>query len=527
MATITAFKDVLDIQEYRPLGSAPSLSIAGSSLAWDERNTEMRHPEIFEITSAAIFNKYSIKNDSWYPLATPALTGTFTIGATGIMAPSQGPQGTLTTGNTTTSVVLSTTLPAAVGANQLANRGDGRGFVIRIKGNSAGGSGKTEEAIITSNTAGTTPTITLNAPLSFTPATGDGYEILSGRVYLLSSGIMAAGCWKYYDIATNSYSGNLAITNLPATISTGSDMVALDEGYVINTSIPGQGYVYGTSTSNNGAFFCLLATGSAPTTITGQATAGDAAVAANQYRNFQIRIVQDTATPTSVGQRRNITSHTAGPSAVYTVPTWTVTPSTTAQFVIEQNTDKILLWTTASANTYTYSVSGNTWDTTTYGVRGGIVGAGVMAWLAWGITPDLQSQTNPGMIYSFRGGALNTMDVLDITGGTNGAWTNGITYGNQSQTFSSGSSAAYIGSTQQGRYAYLQSGVTQNLLRFDCTNRVLEPYSQLRYVEGAAVEGKHLATTTYVDATVSTQKLGFIFKKRQTGAEWFENVITR
>ena len=44
---------------------------------------------------------------------------------------------------------------------------------------------------------------------------------------MLSAGTLAAGVWKYYDIATNSYSGNLATTNLPATINSDSNAVAL------------------------------------------------------------------------------------------------------------------------------------------------------------------------------------------------------------------------------------------------------------------------------------------------------------
>jgi hypothetical protein len=524
MSTLTAFKDMLDIPEWRPLGVTPNTSAAGHSLAWDERPNELRHPELFQLGSTAILNKYNIKNDAWYALATPALTGTFGVGAGAVFAPSQGPAGTIAAGATTTSVVISTVLPATVGANQLANRGDGIGFTIRIIGNAAGSSGKTEERKIVANTSSTTPTITVDSAFSFTPANGDRYEILSGRVYLLSAGTLAAGMWKYYDIATNSYSGNLSTTNLPATVSTGSNLVCTDEAYVPYTRSSGEGYLVGASTYNGALFGCLSATATAATTLTGQAAAGDAAVATNEYRNFQIRIVEDTGTPTAVGQRRNITSHTAGASPVYTVPAWTVTPSATAKYVIEHNTDRILLWSSASTNTFTYLIAGNTWDTTTFGVRGGAVGAGVSAWLAFGIVKDAQSLNNPGMIYSLRGGAVSTLDVLDITAATAGTWSNAITYGNLSPTFTTGSSAAYIGSISSGRYAYIQQNATPNLMRFDCLDRVLEPYSQLRYAEGVAVEGQKLATTTYIDGSV---KLGFVFKLRNTGTEFFENLITR
>ena len=86
--------------------------------------------------------------------------------------------------------------------------------------------------------------------------------------------------------------------------------------------------------------------------------------------------MEDTVIPTAVGQRRNITSHTAGASPVYTVPAWTVTPSANAKFVIENNGDRILLWTTAQQTTYTYKIGANTWDTTTFATRGAAMGAG-------------------------------------------------------------------------------------------------------------------------------------------------------
>lgn len=71
-----------------------------------------------------------------------------------------------------------------------------------------------EERYIVGNTGGTTPTIYLDSPLSFTPQAGDAYEILSGRLFTLGVDTVAAGIWKYYDIATNYFSGNLATANL-------------------------------------------------------------------------------------------------------------------------------------------------------------------------------------------------------------------------------------------------------------------------------------------------------------------------
>lgn len=59
----------------------------------------------------------------------------------------------------------------------LANRGGSGdyGYKIRVIGKTAG---KVEERFIIGNTGGTTPTVTLDAPLSFTPTATDTYEIL-------------------------------------------------------------------------------------------------------------------------------------------------------------------------------------------------------------------------------------------------------------------------------------------------------------------------------------------------------------
>jgi hypothetical protein len=210
MSFTPAFKDVLDIPMWRPAAPAIAVSAAGVSLAYDMTNDGTRSPRIYMLRSAAALDYYDTQNDEWMPLSSPGLAGTFGAGAGCVMSPNHGPRGTIASG-TTTSITLTTALPAAVGKNQLANRGDSVGFRVRVIGNRAGGSGKTEERYIVGNTAGTTPTIYLDSALSFTPGSGDTYEILAGRVYLLGAGTVAAGIFKYYDIATGSYSGNLEI----------------------------------------------------------------------------------------------------------------------------------------------------------------------------------------------------------------------------------------------------------------------------------------------------------------------------
>jgi hypothetical protein len=515
MPTTLAFKPIIDLPEWRPVANAPAASGAGTQLVAGLRNNSDRGAYVFLLASNTGLHAYDVEDDDWFTLGSPALAGTFGAGAGAVMMPSQGPRGTLAAGSTSSSVVLNTALPASVAPNQLANKGNSNGHKIRIIGNSAGGSGKTEERYIIGNTGGTTPTLYLDSPLSFTPATGDAYEILSGRLFLLGAGTLAAGVWKYYDLATNSFSGNLATTNLPATISTDSSFIGLDESYVPSDANPGDGY-----------FGQLTATAATASTITGQAASGDAAVLANEYRNFQIRIVQDTTTPTAVGQRRNIASHTAGPSAVYTVSSnWTVTPSANSVFVIENNGDRILLWSSASANTFTYNITANAWDTTTFGARPAAMGAGCVSCPSFFLRPDTAKQSRNSYIFSFRGGNVATLDLFDIAGGATGLWTGAIAYGGSGGVLlKTGTTITPDPYTGNGRFAFINYNGGQRCLKFDAKNRVLSPAFYMRYPQGTAAVGQRMATAMFVDGST---KLVFILLQRMGGAEVFEMAVQK
>lgn len=511
MATTINFKNIIDKPEWRPCAVSPNATAVGGSICSDLRNNTTRHPNIFQLGSASVLNEYSPLNDGWRPLTTPGLGGTFGAGAGVYFDPSKGPSGNVGVGSTASAMVVSTGLDAAVGVNSLGNRGDGVGYTIRIRGNSAGGSGKTEERIIIDNTSGSTPTIYLDSPLSFTPASGDTYTILSGKVYMLSAGITAATSFRAYDIATNSYASK-SITNLPATISTDCSFVHLCDLYVPNLRAPGEGFL------NN-----LVSTARTATTITGTVAGGDSAVLINEYRNFSIRIVTDTTAPTAVGQVRKITSHTAGGSPVYTVPTWTVTPSIGATFVIE-NFDETLLWSTASTTTYTYDSDADTWSTTTYAARGGAMAAGCVSFQTFGLTLDSDKSNRHSNVYSFRGGAVSTLDQFDIAGGATGLWSNAITYGGSGETFTTGTSLVYDPVSNDGNYAYICRNALQTMYRFDCDHQVLEPWTQLRYAQSTAVVGNKLAYSLFIDGAI---KIPFVYLLRSTGTELFEILIQR
>ncbi len=508
------FKKVIDRLIWAQVAPAPNAHAAGTSMCADMRSDLSRHPFAHNLVSAAILNRFNIVTKAWSLAVNPGLGGTFGAGAASVFVPSHAAVGTIAAGATTTSVTLSTALPTAVGLNMLANRGGSGeyGFKLRIIDTTAG---KTEERFIIGNTAGTTPTITLDNAFTFTPATGARYELLSGRVMMLSAGALAATIFRSFEVATNTLA-SLTNTNLPATIGTESQFMALDEQYTPYNMNPGEGLVLGAFTydTNIETRKALVATARAASTLTGQAAGGDAVVLANEYRNFQIRIVQDLTTPAAVGQRRIIASHTAGPSPVYTLGTaWTTQPSADAKFVIELP-NLLLLRSTATTTVYTYnytdatinngtnSIAANAWSTTYFGAAPAANAAGCLWVPSFGMQPDPARNARHSFCYFFRGGA--NLDLLDIAGSITGTWTGAITY-DGAITTAAGTTGAYAPYGQEGRFAYMNvyvASAVNQLYRFDVKNRVLSPHTATDFLQaGTAAIGSRMAAYAAIDGT--------------------------
>jgi hypothetical protein len=260
----------------------------------------------------------------------------------------------------------------------------------------------------------------------------------------------------------------------------------------------------------------LTATASGASSLTGQATGGDAVVAVNEYRNFQIRIVQDTTTPAAVGQRRIIASHTAGASPVYTLGTaWTTTPSSSAKFVIEQP-NLLILRTTANTTTYTYnytdatinngtnSIAADAWSTAYFGTAPAANAVGCLWAPSFGIRPDPARNARHSFNYFFRGGAV-TLDVLDIAGAIAGTWTGAITYDGAVNSFGAGTTGTYSPFGQEGRFHYINVYVASQIsqiYRFDAKNRVFSPYTPTDWIQaGAAAAGGRMAAYAAIDGS--------------------------
>ncbi len=491
-------KAKLDLPLWEPLdliytaANAAVTGVSGSCIASDLRASQYTNPNLWYLQASTVLMQHNTIFNEWLQLASPALAGTFGAGAAIVFAPSHGPKGTIAAGATTNKITLTTALPATVAANQLV------GQRIRIIDNAAGASGKIAERSIISNTAGTTPTITMDSAFVFTPLSGSTYEFLTGRVYMLSAGVLAAGVWKVFDLCTTSYLAALATINLPATIATDSSILSMDE---LHTPLIGAG---GAAVNGEvgGYFGTLTATVSSATSITGQATGGDASVFINEYRNFQIRVVEDTVNPTAVGQRRRITSHTVGASPVYTVPAWTVTPSTTAKFVIENNND-IILWSSAGTATYRYDWLANAWDTTTYAARPAAIGAGCVSFHPFSGKQDADKNFRYSNIYSFRGGSVGTLDMLDIAGGATGLWTGAVAYDNAGlSTFGASAGIEYDPVSNRAIIAGTQLLNFQcSMYMFDVASHSLKPFKRIPQIASTVTAGNRVGIDVYVDGT--------------------------
>ncbi len=512
------FKKVIDRLMWAQVAPTPNASAAATSLTSDLRSDVSRNPFVYQLVSNTVLNRYNIVTKGWALVQSPALAGTFGVGSTSAFAPSFGLVGTIAAGATTTTVTLSTALPTAVGLNMLANRGGSGeyGFKLRIIDTTAG---KTEERYIDANTAGTTPTITVISAFSFTPATGARYEIVAGRLFMLGAGTTASNIWRSFEVASNTLSTGLSTTGLPATIGTDSDIMVLDEQYTPYNCSPGDGMIKGAYNYDTGVVsrYALTATAAAAGTLTGQATLGDAVVAANEYRNFQIRIVEDTVNTTAVGQRRIIASHTAGASPVYTLGTnWSVTPSANAKYVIELP-NLMLLRSSATTTVYTYNytdaainngtntINSNAWSTTYFGAAPAANAAGGMWMPSWGIQPGAARNARQSFCYFFRGGAA-TLDVLDIAGGTTGAWTAAIVYDGSPGAFpTTGSCGGYSPFENEGRMFYMNfyvASAVNQIFRFDVQNRVLSPFTATDFLQaGTAAVSKRIACYAAIDGT--------------------------
>ena len=498
-------------QQWVQVTPVPNAHAAGMGIACDLRNDLSRNPFIYSLVSNSVLNRFNIITKASSLLINHSLSGTFGAGAGAVFAPSSSINGVIDTGCTNSFIKTSTVIGSAgPGINMLANRGGSGeyGFRLRIISKSAG---KIEERWIIGNDGQLKTSFRLHEPLTFIPASGDLYELLSGSIYCLGAGTLGSNSWRRFEVGINALASRSNI-GLPASINTEFSAVALDEQYVPTKNKPGEGLVKGTSNYDGTSKTCLVATSSGVSSITGQATGGDSSLLENEYRNFQIRIVEDIVNKTAVGQRRIIASHTAGPNVVYTLGSnWDVTPSVNCKFVIE-NPNLIILFSSGAKTTFTYnyrdelvnngtaSIAADAWSTTYFAERPTTCSGGNTTIQSFGIEVDEDKFARHSYIYSFRGGNSGGLDVLDIATNT---WSQLVIYDGQGPMFNTGSCGKYAPFDNDGRFGYINcyvASATNQLYRFDVKHRVLSPFTPTDLIQsGTAAAGDRLGAIAVFD----------------------------
>jgi hypothetical protein len=412
---------------------------------------------VYYMTASASFYSYSPKEDAWQQLPASGAAGSFAVGSAGEAREIGMLGGTITNtptaGTTNTLTTNKTIVRLLTGAEIRVVSGTGVGYIGTVSSN----------------------TIGVNSVITVTPANGVAFDttttfqIFSGSVWLFNGSTTAPGL-SVYDKATNAWTAK-SVTGIATSFGT--------IGQLISTGSKEGSMESGTASA-----------GSSTTTLITGKTWGT-----NAWANYQLRIIAGTG----AGQVRLVASNT---SNILTISVaWTITPDATSTYSIEGNDDALYLLGNAAVTLYKYSISANTWTTITpTTARGGAMTSGGTAeWVSLidacppGTTNALGYGQPGRYIVSLRGGASSTMDIYDIAANT---WFNAWGYGNQTETFSSGSSSVYDG---HGSIYILKEG-TGRIFKFDVAKNVIVPIATNPYPQSTTVT----ADLIWIDAYAET-----------------------
>lgn len=456
---------------------------AGAFFVSDKSDLIPTHDSAYYVGGVSAIWNYNSDEDSWMQVPNSGATGTFGAGACGEFRAISAPGGAITltaTAGTTTTITTNLTLTRNLaGCTIMAVGGTGVGYIGTIK----------------SNTIGANAVITVNTPSGVAFSATTQYRIYGGSLWFLNSGAGTIG-FSVYDRATNTWTAR-SVTGLPTTWGTDAQLV----------STPG------ASSNNGNGFDNGTATAGAASTL----TCGTKTWPVNGWTNFQVRIISGTG----AGQIRTIASNTA--TVLTTSAAWTINPDATSVFRIEGNDDFFYLLGNNAVTMYRYSISGNTWTTLapTAARAAAMAAGGTAEWIDGVPAADWSDglygsnnqagtllKQNGRYIYSFRGGAGNILDIYDIAANT---WISAHPYGNQMETFTTGSCAV-----DMDGIIYLQKDATGRLFRFDVAENALEPFAVNPVPQGAAVIGDKMMMQTFKEGGTTIR---YVYTLGNTRAE--------
>lgn len=428
---------------------APVASGIGTSVVFSKNGTNNIALVLY---SGTVHYLYHHDEDAYIQIPSGAFGGTWVAAATGTYHPWSKTY-TATGGSTTTVTVNS----ASFNLNGFV-----RGATIEFLSGTAANIGtRTTITEILTNAGKNTITLTL-ADAVTSVVNNDTFRVKSGRFFVMSSGTLAANCFKEFDLGT--------LTWTDKAYATGGTTNQTDAQLIVpymSTAIFDTGT--GTAASN---------------TTTLVDTTKNWKV--DQWINYQVRITAGAGK----GQVRVITDSDA---TSLTFATGTDLDETSV-YAIEGDENAIYYIGNGSATMYKYSISGNTWSTVNVGAntRAAAPAAGMTAdWV--GVTGDtgwanVNNCLDGRYIYSMR----PTSGILDRYDISAQAWlpTTGVNY-LPVLTLVNGSSSFW-----DGRYIYYMvpgsTSVPTRIYKYNIRGNYMEPFAEDWYLGGAAVIGDKL-----------------------------------
>ena len=471
MPTTNGNRKILDLKRWEFCTPLPSATAAAHFIL-SSRHYRQQQLLVQSNTSAFLYNPLE---DGFIQVPSPALAGTFGAGATGAA-------GSFSTGTTVAASSLTATAGtvSSITTNQTLSR-DLRGYSVLFVGGTNAGRLKT----IASNTIGANAVITFEGAAEAVAFDSTSqYRLKTPVFYVVSAGTLAAGSFKKYCFATNTWT-TLANAGLPTTLGTDGKMCStpawIDSGF--------KSFATGTATS------------ATSTTLVNSAKTWTT----NQWANSQVRITAGTGQ----GQIRTVASNT-GTTLTVSVA-WATTPDATSQYSIEGNDDFLYYMGNASAAMYRYSIAGNTWTTVSPTVlRGSSPGAGMSGhWIHSVSAADRNNENsirNGRYLYSFRGAGGAVLDRYDIALNT---W-EVVTYAPGTETFTTGTKYAYCKDR-----LYIQKEATGRWFAFDFAEFAMQPWNTMTYTQGASVLGDTCFDLTYRDGAT---EIDYIYMGLNTSA---------
>jgi hypothetical protein len=453
MATTNGNRKILDLKRWEFCTPAPQATTT-AHLIISSRHYRQQQLLVTATTNAQL---YAPQEDGWITVPSPALA-TFVAGACGTA-------GAFSTGTTVaaSSLTASAGTTTRITTNQTLAR-DLRGYSVYFVGGTNAGKLKT----IASNTIGTNAVITFTDAEAVAFDATSQYRLKTPVFYVFGGGTLAAGSFRKYDFATNTWT-TLANTGLPATFGTDGRLVATPAW--IDTEF--KSFATGTATAGTA------------NTLSNSAKNWTA----NQWTNYQLRITGGTG----AGQIRTVSSNTA--TAITVSSNWATNPDATSTYSLEGNDDFLYLMGNGAVAMYRYSIVGNTWSTLSpVAARAAAPGLGAGgSWIHSVSASDWTAEDaiqNGRYIFSVRGGAATAIDRYDIAGNTWAA----ITYAPANETFTTGTKYVY-----SKNRLYIQKDATGRWFAYDFAENSMQPWGTMTYTQGAAVIGDTAFDATYKD----------------------------